>query len=458
MRKVLNKLKMSCLATLMALNLPSLSAQNNDGDIRLSLNECVQMAVEKNINVQTARIDREKSGYKVSETRAALLPKININGNFQDYLELPVTLLPGEIVGRPGTTIAGEIGTQYTTTASIGINQVLYNQTALTALQLSKKLETLSDLSVEKASEELATEVSKLYFLSLTTARQKALVEENIARVKHLSGIVKILVDNGMGKQVDYKRVSVNLENLYTQLSNTEATLEQQINLIKYTLDIPLEKTIILTDTAEMPLLLQTPELVSDFSNHIDIQMLESQKEVNQLNQKMITDGYLPSLAFTGQYGYQGYRENFKNYFRSTPENKWYSSSYIGISLSIPVFDGLEKRSKSRQARLDYQKTATKLDDTKERFNVNYQNALNNYHNHKSNVQRQKQNIALAEKVYGETALKYREGLATMSDLLQDEMGLNNAQAGYLSALYNFKEAELKIMSLNGEIRQLIRN
>lgn len=89
----------------------------------------------------------------------------------------------------------------------------------------------MNTLGIEKAREEQAFEVSKLYFLSLTTARQKQLLDENITRTKHLSDIVKIRVDNGMSKQVDYERASVNLENLYTQLSNTEATLEQQLNL-----------------------------------------------------------------------------------------------------------------------------------------------------------------------------------------------------------------------------------
>ena len=65
------------------------------------------------------------------------------------------------------------------------------------------------------------------------------------------------------------------------------------------------------------------------------------------------------------------------------------------------------------------------------------------------------QNITLAEKVYGETALKYREGMASMSDLLQDEMSLGSAQANYITAWYNYREAELKIMSLNGEIKKL---
>jgi len=228
--------------------------------------------------------------------------------------------------------------------------------------------------------------------------------------------------------------------------------------MIKYLLEIPLQETIVLTDTAEMPLLMQFSETMTDFSNHVDIQILESQKELNQLNKKTINSGYIPTLSFVGQYGYQGLRKEFKNYFQDSPENKWYNSSYIGFNLSVPIFDGFGKKSKARQVQLDYQKTVATLENTKERFDVDYQNALNNYQNNKNNVQRQNQNIELAEKVYHETALKYREGLATMSDLLQDEMGLSNAQASYLNALYNFKEAELKIMSLNGEIGELIKN
>ena len=69
-------------------------------------------------------------------------------------------------------------------------------------------------------------------------------------------------------------------------------------------------------------------------------------------------------------------------------------------------------------------------------------------------MERQRQNIALAQKVYDETALKYREGLSTMSDLLQDEMNLSSVQANYLNALYNFKDAELQIMTLSGTLNR----
>jgi len=421
----------------------------------LTLQQCVQMAVDKNINVKTSRIDKEKSNYKKEESRAALLPKVNISAGFTDNLALPTTVLPGEFLGKPGTTIPVQMGSQFNTNATLSISQILYNQTAFTALKLTNKSAELSNLSVEKASEEIAFEVAKLYALGQTTAEQSKLIGENIKRTERLRDITKIIVENGVGKQVDLDRVNVNLENLYTQQSNTQLAQEQQLNMIKYMLDVPIEQTIVLTDTAAMPLLANEPILQSDFSDHVNIRLLESQKELNVLNKKLIYNGYLPTLSLSGQAAYQGLRKDFSTYFESGEANKWYPMASVSVNLSIPVFDGFEKRSKARQATMDLKKTEATLESTKENFSMNYKNALNNYMNNKDIVRRQKLNLALAEKVYKETALKYREGLAGMSSLLQDEMSLSSAQGGYLTALYNFKEAELKIMSLNGGIKQL---
>ena len=422
----------------------------------LSLQQCVQMAVKKNINVKTARIDDQKTKYKMDEGFAALFPKVNFNGSLTDNVLLPTTVLPGEFLGKPGTMIPLHMGSTYSASAVLSISQVLYNQTALTAVKLLKKMSSISGLSVEKASEDIAFEVAKLYALEQTTEEQRKLIDKNISLIERLRDITKITIDNGIGKQIDLDRVNVNLENLYTQQSNTQAAQEQQLNMIKYMLDLPLDQTILLTDTAEMQLMKGEPVLQTDFSNHVTIRLLESQKEISLLNKKVITNGYLPTLSLTGQAAYQGLQEKFSTYFKSSSDNKWYPFANFTVTLAVPVFDGFEKRSKSRQANLDIQKAQETLDNTKESFSMNYKNAMNNYVNNKSTVRRQKQNLELAEKVYKETTLKYREGMAAMSSLLQDEMSLSSAQAGYLTALYNFKEAELKIMSLNGEIKNLI--
>jgi len=422
----------------------------------LSLQECVQMAVKKNITVKTARIDDEKNRVKKGEALAALLPKVNFNSSFTDNIILPTTVIDGTFLQQPGTMIPLQMGSHYSANAALSISQVIYNQTAITAVKLLKKYTDVSGLSVEKASEDIAFEVAKLYALGQTTIEQRKLIDKNISNTERLRDITKITVDNGIGKQVDLDRVNVNLENLYTQQSNTQAAQEQQLNMIKYMLDLPLDQNIALTDTAGMQLLKDEPKLQSDFSNHVTIRLLESQKEISILNKKVITNGYLPTLSLSGQAAYQGLQEKFSTYFKNSSDNKWYPYANFTVTLAVPVFDGFEKKSKARQANLDIQKAQITLESTKENFSMNYKNAMNNYTNNKNTVRRQKQNLELAEKVYQESTLKYREGMAAMSSLLQDEMSLSSAQGGYLTALYNFKEAELKIMSLNGEIKNLI--
>lgn len=441
-------------ATLMLLFSSTLFAQE---PLTFSLKDCVVRATEKNINVTQSVLEQEKSRYKTQEALSALLPQVEISGTFQNNTQLPVTMLPGDIFGEPGTLLPLSMGTQFNTSAAISANQVLYNQTAITALKLSRRAEYASSLGVEKVKEEIAKEVAKLYFLIQTSAEQILLTKDNIERTQRMTDIVKKQVDNGIGKRVDYDRIVVSLQNLQTQLDNNRALYEQQVNMIKYMLEIPIDQHIELTDSVDMSLVAMLPEWSIDFSNHTNIQLLEAEKEIAALNQKVVNAGYLPTLSFFAQYGYQGMRDDFGDYFNSSAMNKWYGTSYIGLKLNIPIFDGFQKRSKSRQARADYNRASITLDNTRERFAADYKNALNNYYNNKTTVERQENNITLAQNVYQETALKYREGMATMSDLLQDEMGLNNAQAGYLNALYQFKEAELEIMSLSGEIKNLIK-
>jgi len=407
------------------------------GVVKLSLKDCVKQAVEKNIKIRTAKIDKEIGTEKKNEASASLYPKINLNSNFTDNVKLQKIMVDGALVGAPGTEIPFTMGSQYSATEVLNISQILYNQTAITALKLARKANETYDLNIRKSKEEVGIQVAKMYALAQTTIEQQKLIESNIDRSERLKKITGVTIEAGTGKQIDMDRVNVNLGNMYTQLSNSKAAYEQQLNTIKYLLQLPLDTPVELTDTVGTELLSIQPIQLNDFSSNVNVQLLESQKQINSLNKKYINAGYLPSLSLSGQAAYQGQQNKFSTYFNNGSENKWYSYANFTVTLSIPVFDGFERRSKARQAEMDYRKSELTLNDTKESLSMDYRNALNTYQNNKTNVKRQKQNLSLAEKVYQETSLKYKEGVVTMSNLLQDETSLSNAQDGYLTALYN---------------------
>ena len=276
------------------------------GVVKLSLKDCVKQAVEKNVNVQTAKIDKEIGKEKKNEASASLYPKINLNSNFTDNVKLQKIMVDGALVGAPGTEIPFTMGSQYSATEVLNISQILYNQTAITALKLARKANETYDLNIRKSKEEVGIQVAKMYALAQTTIEQQKLIESNIDRSERLKKITGVTIEAGTGKQIDMDRVNVNLGNMYTQLSNSKAAYEQQLNTIKYLLQLSLDTPVELTDTVGTELLSAQPILLNDFSSNVNIQLLESQKQINSLNKKYINAGYLPSLSLSGQAAYQG--------------------------------------------------------------------------------------------------------------------------------------------------------
>jgi outer membrane protein TolC len=84
MNKIQIKSKIRVItAGLICLCIPKLFAQQGDVTA-LSLKDCVQRAIEMNINVSQAELSREKSAHKTAETFASLLPQVDVGGSFQD--------------------------------------------------------------------------------------------------------------------------------------------------------------------------------------------------------------------------------------------------------------------------------------------------------------------------------------------------------------------------------------
>ena len=90
-------------------------------------------------------------------------------------------------------------------------------------------------------------------------------------------------------------------------------------------------------------------------------------------------------------------------------------------------------------------------------FSTQYMNATSDMKNSQRNYQRQYDNYLLAEDVYQVTSDQYREGVASMTDVLQDEMRVSEAQNNYLTAHYNLQVAQLTLLKLSGQLEELTR-
>ena len=84
-----------------------------------------------------------------------------------------------------------------------------------------------------------------------------------------------------------------------------------------------------------------------------------------------------------------------------------------------------------------------------------YANAVNDLANNRRNYNKQRDNYRLAEDIYGVTVDRYREGIASMVEVLQDEMSMSDAQNNYLTAHYNYQVSNLTVLKLTGQLEKL---
>ena len=418
----------------------------------LMLEDCLRIGIENNLSLKTSRNEVLKGKHTLSENHAKLLPQINAVASFNDNFEPPVSVTDGSAYGKLYNVTKT---LQYNAAAGLQLQMPLYNQTVYTSIEIARTLNQLNELSYEKAKEDLVMQISKMYFLAQNTVEQLHLVRDNIARLKELRDITVAFYDNEMAVEVDVQRVNINLENLQVQYDNAKAMLTQQYNMLKYVMDYPAERDIAVVETNAEEVTTATFNGLN--TNQYELLLLQEKSRLAEQQKKIVGHGYLPTLSLTGSWMYSAYTDKFKNWFHSGPSNHWYDSYGLGLSLRVPVFDGFDKRSRIRKAKIDVENARLSYTNALKNMETQYLNAINELQNSERNYRKQRDNCRLAENVCKVTNDRYREGISSMTEVLQDEMRVSEAQNNYLTAHYNYQIANLTLLKLTKQLDKLIK-
>lgn len=416
----------------------------------ISLQQCLEVGLKKNISIINSELDQKKSEMRINEARSSGLPQIEASIQSLDYLKKSVMLLPGELMGQPGSNISLEIGSKYVTTASIKFNQLLYSQTYFLALDVSKRYAKLSEINVDKIKNDVILNLTKMYVLASITNQQIEIIKTNIARLDTIINITNIALTNGFAQKVDIDRAEMNKSELSAQLEITKTLYRQQNDLIKYYIDYPSDLSI----TFKIESLFNSPDHKIDSTDVLqrkELQLLELQTDLYKDNVKAIKYEYIPTLSFIGSFQYQNMREDYK-----LIGTKWYGNSYIGLNVSIPIFDGLNKDSRIEQAQIELLKSENTKRDTKNYFMVEFEQSKREYEKCNNTLSVRNENVSLAHKILDITKVKYSEGQFAMKDLLADEIALSNSELNLLSAKMDLLYSELGILKSTNKLEILL--
>lgn len=421
-----------------------------------SLKECVEIGIRNNISLKNSRLSILKGKTTLTQSRSKLLPVLSADFQMVDYLMKPANVTTGTLLGTdfPDEPTWQKIQSmQYTMTASIKLGVPLYNQTLLSAIKVARTMQELNKLSYEKAVEDLTVQICNVYYLAQASLELQSLLDENIHRMKELCAITEELYKGGVVLEIDLTRIQINLKGLVAQHDQYATLYEQQLNLLRYLLDLSPETPMGVSRMPQEISLLQAEGVSSSLP---ELKLLSTKQELTKRQARAVRAGYIPSVSLSGQLGAVGYQEKFKHFFHTSGEtHNWFGNTYLALSVHIPIFDGNDKKLKIRQYEYDKQQAENAFNLQRKQLDKEYADASRQLQHNLEVYDTQKDSYRQAQDVYAVTEEKYKEGVASMTELLQDEMRLRNAQSACVQGHCQCNIAQLALMKLSGNLDRL---
>lgn len=412
----------------------------------VTLDQLIGKALAGNYSVQASRLDEIKTDAQIAEVKASARPQVNLSGDYRRYLKIPGQVVPTAAFGGPeGQYSVLAFGLPYNLSTSVQATQQLYNPSLLIALKTAKVSRDLSALQTQKTKEDVAYNVSAVYYNLQTTAQQIAFLRTNLASTDRLIRITELRRQNQLAQGIDVDRLQLSKTASQTQIESLLATYNQLLNNLKFLTGTPQTDSLtVRTAIDETTPVTPTNEYTI---NRTDLLLLDRQKDLNGLEQRTIKAGFLPTVSAYGTANSTVYATGGDNSYIKNVPGYWF-----GLQLNWNVFDGLARKAKLGQNRIDNQKLAVQLRQTSESISMDIANARNQFLVQQQNLSTNRGQVTLAEKVYTQTQLQFREGTIDITEIVQAENALRDAQNNYLSTLVNLRTAELDWKKATGSL------
>ncbi|MBQ9202021.1 MAG: TolC family protein [Bacteroidales bacterium] len=423
------------LGALLALApLCSLQAQEKKR-LKLTLEEAQICAVENNRTLKNASLDVQKSQATRWKALASMLPQVNAQADYSDFLGYKLNLGGMSIPMNPSGTLA--------VTASITLSGA-----QVVATQISQIAAKMSDITQRQSEQQIKDQVRTLYYSALVMDETVRLLEENLNNLQSLYAYTEASVKAGISEQTDADQLLVQLASMQTSISSSRRSMEMVYNSLLLQLGLDIDTEIVLTQSLDDLLNTQTAaELLSrefNLDNNYNWQLMQESLKLSKKQVRSAQWSYGPTISAFYQYSAKTYFGKSEG-FNTTPPNM------VGASVSLPIFSSLSRLKAVKEAKIDYEKQLNSLADTENALKVQHRQLCYNLNTAFETFNTQKQNIDVTQRVFKNISNKYEVGAASSLDLTNAGTNLIAAQSSYVQALMELVNAQIALEELLNE-------
>ena len=420
-----------CCFTLMA-------QENSDKELRLSLAEARDYALEHNRTLQNADLSVRQAYATRWQTIASMLPQadMSLGLNYTDgkmKFALQEGMPPME---KNIENLAGSLNVS----ASIAVN----GQLIMGALINNTAIE-MQDINKRNSELDVISSVETYYITALAMEKTVGLLDKTMVDLEKLYEITENSVKAGVAEQTTADQIKVQVASMRSAINSTNRSLEMIYNALALQLATGADVKLVLSD--ELDNVLNVEEALNLLSMDFDLaknygyQLAEQNVKMAKQNVIMAGMAYVPTLSAFYQY---------------TAPNKYFSGEaameqsmgVVGLQLSIPLWSSGKRAAGITEKKLARQAAENSLADARDGLMVQHKQLRYNLSTAYEDFDTQKLNIDVSQRVYESTSNKFEYGHASSLELTNASMTLLTAQSDYVQAILNLVNAQIELKKL----------
>ncbi|WP_047789960.1 TolC family protein [Tenacibaculum mesophilum] len=410
-------------------------------EMSLSMQEAIDYAIKNSYENKVSLNDIEAAKKKKWETTTIGLPQINGKVDYQNNLKQLFDAVDFNNDGFP------DFGAKHSVNAGVTLSQLIFDGSYLVGLQSAKTYLKISEQA--KVKTELATReaVINAYGNVLVTEKSIEILENNKKILEKNLNETQKTYDNGLTELENVEQLQITLGNVESNLRNAERLKEIAYQMLNVSLGNSIDTKLTLTSVLDSLVIDNTDLslLATQFNidNHIDFKIAQNDRESKRLLMKLEKSKALPTLSAFVNYNAVANSNSF-SFFETS--QKWVNTSVFGVTLNVPIFSSLGRSSRTAQAKIALENADIRLEEAKQKLNLQVQRAKSEYQLGIENYETAKKNLALAERIEKKQQVKFFEGISSSFDLLQAQNQLYTQQNNYVQSMLNViaKKAQLE--------------
>jgi len=419
----------------------------------LSLEDAITFGLINNRSIINADRDIQKAKKEKWKTIASGLPQISSEVNYQNFLEMPVSLVPAEFFGgNQGEFSELIFGTEQNMIGSLKMEQLIFDGSYLVGLQATKVYLAISENLFEKTNLEVKKMITNLYSNVLLAEYNILFLEKNKASLENNFQEIHNLFKSGFKEEESVEQIQLSLAQTNSRLKYAQNMVKIQQDMLKFVIGYPMETPLKLTDELDdifnENLYFESAPDPDNVENNIDIRIASNNVKSESLKLKLEKSKALPKInAFVNQ----TFTGNSNEFTFTNDDQKWYASSLLGLNVKIPIFSSLGRSANTQKAKISLDQAKTNLEEVQSKIRIEVRTALNEYQFAIDNYYTEKENLRLAENIEGKNQIKYFEGMIQSFELRISQIQLYTAQNNFVSAIQ-------KVITNKIELETLLNN